>query len=104
MKWKNQFQNLLSNSTVPLHYDDVLTHAAAPDFELYDRLLNHRAIEAMEHFRWCARPGCGSRKLHEDGDVNPIMTCVRADCSAKMCFAHCVPWQVLTNLHCIILN
>ena len=76
-----------------LSYDDVRMHAASSDFDAYDFLLNRRAIEAMDNFRWCARAGCGSGQLHDEGCDTPIMTCVQPDCGAKTCFAHNVPWH-----------
>ena len=36
-------------------------------------------------------PGCGSGQIHESGDENPIVTCIK--CERKSCYSCKVPWH-----------
>merc|ERR1711998_17444 len=74
-----------------LTHQNVQKHAAAVDFEAYDRVLIKQSLQQLTEFRWCSRPGCGSRQLVEGANANPIMTCHLF--SHRTCFRHRITWH-----------
>merc|ERR1711998_775238 len=74
-----------------LTHRDVQKHAAAVDFESYDRVLIKQSLQQMNEFRWCSRPGCGSGQLVEGAEANPIMTCHH--CRHRTCYRHRIAWH-----------
>lgn len=48
-------------------------------------------IKDKPNFRWCLSPTCDSGQLHEYGEKDPKITCMK--CSFDTCFTCQTPWH-----------
>ncbi len=57
----------------------------------YETIGMLNVLQATPNFRWCLSPHCKSGQINQEGDREPIVTCVA--CGFKMCFTHQIRWH-----------
>lgn len=77
--------NLRSEQTVD---GDSALELPAP---IVNGATNFAHLEAIPNFRKCLADGCGFGQIHEQGEIRPIVTCIK--CKAQSCFSCKIPWH-----------
>ena len=75
----------------PVTHTDMKYHAAPEIFEIYDLRTAQNTMENVPGFVWCPIGDCGAGQIHEGGDREPMVTCVR--CRKPYCFVHHLEWH-----------
>lgn len=76
---------------IPLIYDDVKRLADPDTFARYEELSFRSAVSADPDYVACRSPSCGFGQLHESGNRQPIVRCMK--CNFRSCFKHGIEWH-----------
>lgn len=74
----------------------VESYVSEKELEKYDFKVLMQALTSIPGFRVCQSSSCTSGQIHEDGNKEPMVTCI--ECGFRSCYTHLIPWH--TGLTC----